>query len=133
MIARIGERVARASEDHSGSTHHQAAPATGASLSPSRQDPQDLRRLAYYGLNPGTSYDIGTVTIESDGPSLRAGKPEIFLQTPADERMPAFFSRWAMAGLALFAQSVVHGRNRRATFTVVFAKHWGDFWGYPDG
>jgi hypothetical protein len=22
-------------------------------------------------------------------------------------------------------------RNRRATFAVVFAKHWGDFWGYP--
>ncbi len=50
----------------------------------------DGKRLAYNELNPVTSYDIWTMTIESGGAGLRAGKPEIFLQTPADERQPAF-------------------------------------------
>jgi Tol biopolymer transport system component len=50
----------------------------------------DGKRLAYHDLNPVTAEDIWTVTIESDGTGLRAGKPEVFLQTPADERHPAF-------------------------------------------
>jgi serine/threonine-protein kinase len=50
----------------------------------------DGKRLAYTEQNPRTSYDIWTVPIESDGAGLRAGKPESFLQTPADERHPAF-------------------------------------------
>jgi len=56
----------------------------------------DGKRLAYFELKPGTALDIETATIESDGAGLRAGKPEIFLQTPADERMPAFSpdGRW---------------------------------------
>jgi serine/threonine-protein kinase len=56
----------------------------------------DGKRLAYAELNPRTSYDIWMATIESDGAELRAGKPESFLQTPADERHPAFSSdgRW---------------------------------------
>jgi serine/threonine-protein kinase len=47
-------------------------------------------------VNPRTAYDIWTATIENDGSGLRAGKPEIFLQTPADERHPAFSpdGRW---------------------------------------
>jgi eukaryotic-like serine/threonine-protein kinase len=34
--------------------------------------------------------------LESDGTGLRAGKPEVFLQTPADEQYPAFSpdGRW---------------------------------------
>jgi serine/threonine-protein kinase len=56
----------------------------------------DGKRLAYQEQNPRTSFDIWTVTIESDGAGLRAGKPESFLQTPADERQPAFSpdGRW---------------------------------------
>jgi len=56
----------------------------------------DGKRLAYMELNPRTSYDIWTATIESDGAGLRAGKPESFLQTPADERHPTFSldGRW---------------------------------------
>ena len=40
-----------------------------------------------------------TVPLESDSAGLRAGKPEVFLQTPADERAPFLFSRRAMDGL----------------------------------
>jgi serine/threonine protein kinase/Tol biopolymer transport system component len=50
----------------------------------------DGKRLVYDEVNPVTAYDIWTVTIESDGTGLRAGKPESFLQTPADERNPTF-------------------------------------------
>ncbi len=56
----------------------------------------DGKRLVYNEVNPVTAYDIWTVPIESDGTGLRAGKPESFLQTPADERNPAFSpdGRW---------------------------------------
>jgi Tol biopolymer transport system component len=56
----------------------------------------DGKRLVYNEVNPVTAYDIWTVTIESDGAGLRAGKPESFLQTPADERNPTFSpdGRW---------------------------------------
>ena len=51
---------------------------------------QDGRRLAYYELASGSRSDIWTVAIESEGQGLRAGKPESFLQTQADERHGAF-------------------------------------------
>ena len=56
----------------------------------------DGKRLAYNELNPTTSYDILTAAVESDGAGLRAGKPEIFLQTSADERNATFSpdGRW---------------------------------------
>jgi serine/threonine-protein kinase len=56
----------------------------------------DGKRLAYNEANPRTAYDFWTVPIESDGAGLRAGKPESFLQTPADERSPVFSpdGRW---------------------------------------
>jgi serine/threonine-protein kinase len=50
----------------------------------------DGKRLAYFELDPETSFDLWTVPLESDGAGLRAGKPEVFLQTPADEREPSF-------------------------------------------
>ena len=40
--------------------------------------------------DPETSFDLWTVPVENDGGGLRAGKPEIFLQTSSDERNPSF-------------------------------------------
>jgi Tol biopolymer transport system component len=56
----------------------------------------DGKRLAFFEQGSGTSYDLWTVPLESDSAGLRAGKPEAFLQTPADERHAAFSpdGRW---------------------------------------
>ena len=56
----------------------------------------DGKRLAYNEVNPTTAYDVLTAPIEKDGAGLRAGKPEIFLQTSADERNAVFSpdGRW---------------------------------------
>jgi serine/threonine-protein kinase len=53
-------------------------------------------RLAYFELDPKTTVDLWTVPLEIDGAGLRAGKPEVFLQTPSDERYPSFSpdGRW---------------------------------------
>jgi Tol biopolymer transport system component len=49
----------------------------------------DGKRLAYLDIGSG-GYDLYTVPIENDGRTLKAGKPEAFLATPADERYPSF-------------------------------------------
>jgi Tol biopolymer transport system component len=56
----------------------------------------DGKRLAFFEQGSGTSYDLWIVPLESDSAGLRAGKPEVFLQTPADERLPSFSpdGRW---------------------------------------
>jgi len=56
----------------------------------------DGKRLAFFELSPGTGYDLWTVPLESDSAGLRAGKPEVFLQTPATEMAPSFSpdGRW---------------------------------------
>jgi Tol biopolymer transport system component len=56
----------------------------------------DGKRLAFFEQGSGTVYDLWTVPLESDDAGLRAGKPEVFLQTPADERYPSFSpdGRW---------------------------------------
>ncbi len=56
----------------------------------------DGKRLAFYEQDSKSSFDLWTVPLESDGAGLRAGKPEVFLQTPADERTPSFSpdGRW---------------------------------------
>ena len=56
----------------------------------------DGKRLAFYELNPKTGFDIWTVPLEVNGALLRAGKPEVFVQTPFDERHPSFSpdGRW---------------------------------------
>ena len=59
----------------------------------------DGKRLAFMELESVPHIDLWTVPLESDGTGLRAGKPEVFLQTPADERAPFLFSRRAMDGL----------------------------------
>ncbi|HEV2200624.1 MAG TPA: protein kinase [Bryobacteraceae bacterium] len=56
----------------------------------------DGKRLAYEELGSGTLFDLWTVPLESDSAGLRAGKPELFLQTPFDEQNPSFSpdGRW---------------------------------------
>jgi serine/threonine-protein kinase len=56
----------------------------------------DGKRLAFMEQDSKTSFDLWTVPLESDSAGLRAGKPEVFLQTPADERYPSFSpdGRW---------------------------------------
>ncbi len=55
----------------------------------------DGKRLGFIELGSG-GYHLWTLPVESDSAGLRAGKPEVFLQTPADERQPAFSpdGRW---------------------------------------
>ena len=56
----------------------------------------DGKRLAFTEQSPETQRDIWTVPLETDSAGLRAGKPEVFLQTPFDERNPSFSpdGRW---------------------------------------
>jgi Tol biopolymer transport system component len=56
----------------------------------------DGKRLAYADFPAGQDGDIWTVPVENDGTGLKAGKPEVFLQTPANELYPAFSpdGRW---------------------------------------
>ena len=68
--------------------------------SKNRQQPwsftPDGKRLAYMESESKTSFDLWTLPMESDGAGLRAGKPEVFLQTPANEMYPSFSpgGRW---------------------------------------
>ena len=59
----------------------------------------DGKRLAFHEQDSNTAYDLWTVPLESDSAGLRAGKPEVLLQTPADERVPFLFSRRAVDSL----------------------------------
>jgi serine/threonine-protein kinase len=56
----------------------------------------DGRQLTFMDLSSKSGWDLWTVPIQSDGAGLRAGKPEVFLQTPASERSPALSpdGRW---------------------------------------
>jgi len=58
----------------------------------------DGKRLAFadFGRGPGVQGDIWTVPVDDDGEKLKAGTPEVFLQTPANELYPAFSpdGRW---------------------------------------
>jgi Tol biopolymer transport system component len=56
----------------------------------------DGKRLAFLETGPQNEYDIWTISLESDGAGLRAGKPEPYLQTPFDQRHPSFSpdGRW---------------------------------------
>ena len=55
----------------------------------------DGKRLAFFEAGAGT-YSLWTVPLESDNAELRAGKPEVFLQSQADDRYPSFSpdGRW---------------------------------------
>ena len=76
----------------------QLFPELGFSTDPFSFAP-DGKRLAYQMNNPrqnDLSYDIWTTSIEHNAAGLHAGKPEKFLQSPADEFNPAFSpdGRW---------------------------------------
>jgi serine/threonine-protein kinase len=58
-------------------------PQTPFSFSP------DGKRLSFNEQTP-QGFDLWTLPLENDGAELRAGKPEVFLQTPFDERHPMF-------------------------------------------
>ena len=55
----------------------------------------DGKRLAFMEQSSGP-YHLWTLPLESDGSGVHAGKPEVFLQTQADERFPSFSpdGRW---------------------------------------
>jgi Tol biopolymer transport system component len=58
----------------------------------------DGKRLAFFDQGPKTTWDLSTVPLENDSAGLRGGKPEVFLQTAADERYPSFSpDGWWMA------------------------------------
>ena len=56
----------------------------------------DGKRLAFAQTGSGGLLDIWTAPLENEGGQLHAGKPEVFLQTPANELYPAFSpdGRW---------------------------------------
>jgi len=56
----------------------------------------DGTRLAYFEMHPQTGFDLWTVPIERAAGELRAGQPEVFLQTAAMEVFPTFSpdGRW---------------------------------------
>jgi Tol biopolymer transport system component/predicted Ser/Thr protein kinase len=56
----------------------------------------DGKRLAYGETTAANGYEVWTLPVESNGFGLRAGKPEPFVQSPFDERQPAFSpdGRW---------------------------------------
>ena len=60
----------------------------------------DGKRLAFHEQDSKTSNDLWTVPLESDSAGLRGGKPEVFLQTPANEVGPSFSpdGRWMAYG-----------------------------------
>ena len=77
----------------------------------------DGKRMAFVEISPATGADIWTVPVETDSSGLRAGKPEVFLQTPFNERSPMISpdGRW------LAYMSDESGDNR------VYV------WAFPDG
>jgi Tol biopolymer transport system component len=49
----------------------------------------DGRYLVYFETNPGTGFDLLTMLLDFSDPNHpKAGKPEVYLRTPADEMLP---------------------------------------------
>jgi serine/threonine-protein kinase len=60
----------------------------------------DGTRLAFHELSPVTGFDLWTVAITKSERGLGAGRPELFLRTPAYETYPTFSpdGRWIAYG-----------------------------------
>jgi serine/threonine protein kinase len=56
----------------------------------------DGKTLAFFEDSPKTSGDVWVVPVEENAGGLKAGKPEVLIQTPFDERHPSFSpdGRW---------------------------------------
>jgi serine/threonine-protein kinase len=56
----------------------------------------DGTRLAFYEMSPATAFDLWTVPLQVHGGELRAGDPEVLLQTPNFEVYPTYSQdgRW---------------------------------------
>jgi serine/threonine-protein kinase len=92
----------------------------------------DGKRMAFLEVTPASgAADVWTLSVESGNSGLRAGKPELFLQTPFKERMPMISpdGRWiayqsAESGIAqVYVQAFPDGHGKRQIS--------GDRGGYP--
>jgi serine/threonine-protein kinase len=93
--------------------------------SSSTQNPQsftpDGKYLAFVEISPTTGADIWTLPVESAASGLRAGKPEVFLQTPFHERAGMFSpdGRWLAyfsnesGDYRVYVDSFPHRGNKR--------------------
>ena len=80
----------------------------------------DGKRLAFNEQSPATGDDIWTVPVETGSSGLRAGKPELFLQTPFHERGPTFSpdGRWIVyqsnesGRYEVYVQAFPHGPRK---------------------
>jgi Tol biopolymer transport system component len=56
----------------------------------------DGKQLAFGVVDSKGGWDLWTLPVENNGEALKAGKPEVFLQTPANERSPSLSpdGRW---------------------------------------
>jgi len=91
----------------------------------------DGKQLALVEIDPATGADIWTIPVETEGSGLRAGKPEVFLQSPFQERCPMFSpdGRWLAymsnesGAYQVYVQAFPHKGSKRQVST--------DRGGYP--
>jgi serine/threonine-protein kinase len=72
----------------------------------------DGKRLAYHELGRSTAFDLWTVPVRTSAAGMTAGKPEVFLQTPAYETYPSFSpdGRWIAYGSGAYGPWEVYVR-----------------------
>jgi len=88
----------------------------------------DGRRLAYHEFNPDTGGDLWTLPLDLTDPDHpKAGKPELFLRTPAEELAPRFSpdGRW------IAYRSNESGRNE--LYVRPFPPNRGGVWKVSNG
>jgi serine/threonine-protein kinase len=95
------------------------------SQSSNTQNPQSFtpncKRLAFVEISPTTGADIWTMPVETGASGLRAGKPEVFLQTPFHERGGVFSpdGRWLAymsnesGDYRVYVEAFPHKRSQR--------------------
>jgi serine/threonine-protein kinase len=86
----------------------------------------DGKRLAFDEVDPKTGGDLWTVSVDTGDSGLRAGKPEVFLQTRFNERCPRFSpdGRWIAYqsdesgdGYQVYVQAFPDGHSKRRVST----------------